>query len=52
MEADLVWYRGAHWKVVVSKPYLNFGEHCEALAVRLNDNESPRIDGTTKSEDC
>lgn len=51
LEADLVWYRGAHWKVVVSKPYLNFGEHCEALAVRLNDNESPRIDGVTKRED-
>ena len=39
LEADLIFYRGAYWKVVVSKPYSNFGEHCEAIAVRLNDSE-------------
>ena len=51
LEADLVFYRGAYWKVVVSKPYNNFGEHCEAIAVRLNDSESPRITGEIKRED-
>ena len=51
LEADLVFYRGAYWKVVVSKPYMNFGEHCEAIAVRLNDSESPRITGEIKRED-
>ena len=51
LEADLVFYRGAYWKVVVSKPYSNFGEHCEAIAVRLNDSESPRITGEVRRED-
>ena len=51
LEADLIFYRGAYWKVVVSKPYNNFGEHCEAIAVRLNDSESPRITGEIKRED-
>ena len=51
LEADLISYRGAYWKVVVSKPYNNFGEHCEAIAVRLNDSESPRITGEIKRED-
>ena len=51
LEADLVFYRGAYWKVVVLKPYMNFGEHCEAIAVRLNDSESPRITGEIKRED-
>ena len=50
LEADLVSYRGAYWKVVVSKPYNNFGEHCEAIAVRLNDSESPRITGEVRRE--
>ena len=43
LEADLIFHRGAYWKVVVSKPYNNFGEHCEAIAVRLNDSESPQV---------
>ena len=51
LEADLIFYRGAYWKVVVSKPYNNFGEHCEALAVRLNDSVSPRITGEVRRED-
>ena len=51
LEADLVFYRGAYWKVVVSKPYNNFGEHCEAIAIRLDDSESPRITGEIKRED-
>ena len=51
LEADLLFYLGAYWKVVVSKPYNNFGEHCEALAVRLNDSESPRITGEITRED-
>lgn len=45
LEADHIWYRGAYWKVLVARPYGNFGEHCEALAVRLNDSISER---TTK----
>ena len=45
LEADLVSYRGAYWKVVVSKPYMNFGEHCEAIAVKLNDTLIKREDG-------
>ena len=45
LEADLVSYRGAYWKVVVSKPYMNFGEHCEAIAVKLNDTLVKREDG-------
>ena len=51
LEADLIFYRGAYWKVVVSKPYNNFGEHCEAIAVRLNDSMSPRITGEVRQED-
>lgn len=51
LEADLVFYRGAYWKVVVSKPYMNFGEHYEAIAVRLNDSESHRITGEIRRED-
>ena len=51
LEADLVFYRGAYWKVVVSKPYNNFGEHCEAIAIRLDDSESPRITGEVRRED-
>ena len=45
LEADLVLYRGAYWKVVVSKPYGNFGQHCEAIAVKLNDTLVKREDG-------
>ena len=51
LEADLIFYRGAYWKVVVSKPYNNFGEHCEAIAIRLDDSESPRITGEVRRED-
>ncbi len=42
VECDLIMYRGALWEVVVSKPYGNFGEHCEALAIKLDDSD----DGT------
>lgn len=45
VEADLVLYRGAKWKVVVSKPYGNFGRHCEALAIKLDDTLVVRPDG-------
>ena len=51
LEADLIFYRGAYWKVVVSKPYNNFGEHCEAIAIRLDDSISPRITGEIRRED-
>ena len=51
LEADLIFYRGTCWKVVVSKPYNNFGEHCEAIAIRLDDSESPRITGEVRRED-
>ena len=37
---DLVSYRESLWEVIITKPYGNFGEHCEALAVRL-DKELP-----------
>ena len=50
LEADLVLYRGAYWKVVVSKPYVNFGEHCEAIAVKLNDTLVKREDGEVRRE--
>ena len=50
LEADLIFYRGAYWKVVVSKPYNNFGEHCEAIAIRLDNSESPRITGEVRRE--
>ena len=37
--ADVVVYREALWKVVVSKPYGNFGRHCEAMAIKLDDSD-------------
>lgn len=37
---DLISYRNTLWEVVISRPYGNFGEHCEALAVR-RDKELP-----------
>lgn len=37
--ADIVVYREALWKVVVSKPYGNFGRHCEAMAIKLDDSD-------------
>ena len=45
-KADIVLYRGAKWLVIVSKPYGNFGEHCESLAVRLDDSPTVRESGT------
>lgn len=42
---DVVIYRGAKWEVVVSRPYGNFGEHCEALAIKLNESNIERING-------
>ncbi|QGH73840.1 tail tube completion protein [Vibrio phage vB_VhaM_VH-8] len=45
LNSDLVIYRGAKWEVVVARPYGNFGEHCEALAIKLNESNIPRING-------
>ena len=45
LKGDLILYRGGYWEVVVSRPYGNFGEHCEALAIKLNDSLIPRVDG-------
>ena len=45
LPCDLVVYRGAKWEVVVARPYGNFGEHCEALAIKLNESNIERIDG-------
>ena len=45
LKADVIVYRGGLWEVVVSRPYGNFGEHCEALAIKLNDSNIPRING-------
>lgn len=45
LPCDLIVYRGARWEVVVARPYGNFGEHCEALAIKLNDSNIERING-------
>lgn len=45
LPCDLIVYRGAKWEVVVARPYGNFGEHCEALAIKLNDSNIERING-------
>lgn len=45
LQCDLVIYRGAKWEVVVSRPYGNFGEHTEALAIKLNESNIERING-------
>lgn len=45
LACDLIIYRGAKWEVVVSRPYGNFGEHTEALAIKLNESNIERIDG-------
>lgn len=45
LNCDLVVYRNAKWEVVVSRPYGNFGEHCEALAIKLNESNIERING-------
>lgn len=38
--SDIIVYRDAFWEVVVCKPYGNFGRHCEALAIKLDDSDS------------
>lgn len=45
LPCDVVVYRGAKWEVVVSRPYGNFGEHTEALAIKLNESNIERING-------
>lgn len=45
LEADIILYRGAQWKVLASRPFGNFGEHCEAVAVKLKDSIAERITG-------
>lgn len=42
---DVILYRGARWEVVVSKPYGNFGRHCEALAIKLDESQPRRDEG-------
>ena len=43
--SDVVLYRGAQWEVVVSKPYGNFGQHCESLALKLDEEATYSLDG-------
>lgn len=45
LKADVIIYRGGMWEVVVSRPYGNFGEHCESLAIKFDDSNIPRING-------
>ena len=45
IKADKVAYRGALWEVVVCKPYGNFGNHCEALALKVDDSLTLRSVG-------
>lgn len=45
LNPDIVVYRDASWEVVVARPYGNFGEHCEALAIKLNESNVPRLVG-------
>lgn len=47
LEADVILYRGAKWRVVVVKPYGNFGQHCEAFAIKVDDTLVTRHEGTT-----
>lgn len=42
---DVILYRGARWEVVVTKPYGNFGRHCEALALKLDESQTRRDEG-------
>ena len=46
LEADVILYRGAKWRVVVTKPYGNFCQHCEAFAIKVDDTLVTRHDGT------
>ena len=48
LECDLISYRGALWEVVVSKPYGNYGQHCESLAIKLDETITPRLEGVMK----
>ncbi|MEG0407479.1 MAG: hypothetical protein RR623_01275 [Bacilli bacterium] len=45
LEADIVLYRGSEWKVMVVRPFGNFGEHCEAVAVKYDKKIIPRLNG-------
>lgn len=45
LQADIILYRGAEWEVQVSRPFGNFGEHCEAIAIKLKDSVIPRNEG-------
>lgn len=45
LEADIIQYNGAQWEVKAVMPYGNFGQHCEAIAVKLDTSQRPRIDG-------
>lgn len=44
-KGDILLYRGTRWRIVLSLPYGNFGEHCEAIAVRMDKEEYEREDG-------
>lgn len=44
-DRDVVIYRGAQWEVLVAKPYGNFGQHCEALAIKLDEEETYNLEG-------
>lgn len=45
LEADIICYRGAEWEVLASRPFGNFGEHCEAVAVKVKDSIIERKKG-------
>ena len=45
LQADILQYRGAEWEVQLSRPFGNFGEHCEAIAIKLKDSVIPRESG-------
>lgn len=52
-DADILLYRGAEWLVQISRPFQNFGTHCEAIAVKIKDEVIPRkigIVGVADSE--
>ena len=46
LEADVILYRCAKQRVVVTKPYGNFGQHCEAFAIKVDDTLVTRHEGT------
>lgn len=45
LEADIIEYNGAKWEVKAVMPYGNFGEHCEGIAVLMDDSQRQRIEG-------